>query len=84
MSGRSPACSRVHRIYFVEEPARLLDLFRPYAFRDCEREREGETERIPTNTARERGRWGLRERQREALGERERERETDGMRPELL
>ena len=45
LSGRSPACLRVHRIYFVEEPASLLDLFRSYAFIECEKEREGETER---------------------------------------
>ena len=74
MSGRSLACSRVHRTYFVEEPARLLDLFRPYAFRDCERERAGglrgsrptrrEIER-ETERDREGGRWGLSERQRE-------------------
>ena len=43
LSGRSPARLCVHRIYIyiAKEPASLLDIFRSYAFRDCEREREG-------------------------------------------
>ena len=32
-------------IYIAKELASLLDIFRSYAFRDCEREREGETVR---------------------------------------